>query len=327
MKKTRDAVVIIAEAQGDETAPITLELLALAREIQLAQPCKIRFLMVGHGTEATARDLARRTGREVVAVEAETLRDYNTETCLEILQEHLPGLSPRFVLMGQTPRGMDLAPRLAVRLGAGCITGVDALCVEEGELRFSRTAFGGKISLQMAPARSITVVTATPGAFTAPQESVSSQGSVRLVSSARRSARSRTLGIIEAPRQERGLSEADVIVAAGRGIGTRENLALIERLASVFPRSAVAASRPLCDQGWMDYPRQVGLTGATVSPKLYFACGISGAVQHTVGMQGSGFIVAVSRDPHAAIFRIADVCVVDDLEAFIPAFLALCREE
>ena len=118
-----------------------------------------------------------------------------------------------------------------------------------------------------------------------------------------------------------GISEADVIVAAGQGFGEEENLELARQLAAVFPKSAIAGSRIVCDLGWLGYGCQVGVTGATVSPRLYIACGISGAVQHVTGMRGSGFIVAINKDPAAAIFQMADVCVVEDLITFIPILL------
>ncbi|MCJ7809019.1 MAG: electron transfer flavoprotein subunit alpha/FixB family protein, partial [Desulfobulbaceae bacterium] len=108
---------------------------------------------------------------------------------------------------------------------------------------------------------------------------------------------------------------------AGWGVGEKENMALIKQLSALFPRSAVAGSRPVCDMGWLEYKRQVGLTGATVSPKLYIACGISGAMPHQVGMQGAGFIVAISTDPRAPIFNLSDVCIQEDLKRFIPALV------
>ncbi|MBW2616973.1 MAG: electron transfer flavoprotein subunit alpha/FixB family protein, partial [Deltaproteobacteria bacterium] len=117
------------------------------------------------------------------------------------------------------------------------------------------------------------------------------------------------------------LTEADVIVSAGKGIGRKENLEIIERLAALFPKSAVAGSRSVCDSKWLDRNRQVGYTGATVSPKLYIAAGISGATQHIAGMRSSGFIVAINSDPNAAIFNVSDVCVVEDLTTFVPVFI------
>ena len=134
--------------------------------------------------------------------------------------------------------------------------------------------------------------------------------------------RIRALGIAAAEIQDLDLTLADVIVCAGRGVGSAENIDAVRRLAALFPKSAVACSRPVCDLGWMDYRHQVGLTGRTVAPKLYIACGVSGAAQHLAGMRGAGFVVAVNKDPHAAIFQVADVGVVEDLAAFIPLLIS-----
>jgi electron transfer flavoprotein alpha subunit len=137
---------------------------------------------------------------------------------------------------------------------------------------------------------------------------------------------SRSLGIKQANTDTAGIGDANVIVAAGNGIGEKENLDFIHQLAALFAKSAVAGSRIVCDMGWLGYQCQVGVTGTTVSPQLYIACGISGAVQHVMGMQGSEFIVAINKDPSAAIFQVADICIVEDLTAFIPAFIHAFRE-
>jgi len=187
--------------------------------------------------------------------------------------------------------------------------------------------YNGKIELRLAPLSHTTVVTVLPGAFKAEKRKSRSPGPVEFYSNRAVPKRTRPLGVKRVRQEDAGLAQADVVVAAGRGLGKVENLAMIRKLADLFPRSAVAGSRPICDQGWMDYKRQVGLTGATVSPKLYLACGISGAIQHTTGMQGSGFVVAISTDPDAAIFDMAHVCIVEDLTTFIPTFLALFEED
>jgi electron transfer flavoprotein alpha subunit len=122
------------------------------------------------------------------------------------------------------------------------------------------------------------------------------------------------------------LADADVIVSAGRGIGRQENLSLIYRLASVFSRSAVGGSRPVCDAGWLQYKQQVGMTGATVTPKLYIACGISGAMQHVSGMRGAGFIVSINTDPNAAIFNVSDVCIAEDAAEFLSLLISELKD-
>jgi electron transfer flavoprotein alpha subunit len=180
---------------------------------------------------------------------------------------------------------------------------------------------GGKIVAHVRPESDAAMVTVQPGSFevTTSQDTVPGAVDIRRVDFEPR--RSRSLGVTIGQAEDSGLQEADIIVSAGRGIGKRENLDLIDRLAALFPKSAVGGTRPVCDLGWLEYKKQVGLTGATVTPELYFACGISGAQQHLSGMRGAQFIVAVNSDPHAAIFNVADVCVVEDVTTFIPAFI------
>nr|HPR04350.1 electron transfer flavoprotein subunit alpha/FixB family protein [Deltaproteobacteria bacterium] len=134
-------------------------------------------------------------------------------------------------------------------------------------------------------------------------------------------ARSRLLGVREPAHRDSALRDAEVIVSAGRGIGKKENVEIVRELASLFPRSAVGASRSVCDLGWLEYGRQIGTTGQTVAPKLYIACGISGAIQHVAGMRGAHTIVAINTDPDAAIFRVAHYCIVEDITTFIPVLM------
>jgi electron transfer flavoprotein alpha subunit len=133
---------------------------------------------------------------------------------------------------------------------------------------------------------------------------------------------SQTLEVREASNEPLNFDDADVIVAAGRGIRNAKNLKLLENLAAIFPKAGLGASRAVCDLGWLGYRHQIGITGQTVSPRLYIACGISGAMQHLAGMKESRIIVAINNDPHAAIFQVADLGIVENLETFIPILLA-----
>ena len=316
----RSIVIVVEHGQG-KAAPINCELAALADEIRQARPLDIKAVVLGKDPVSPAQEMASRTGIPVIALQNPHLAEYNGELYKDLLAELLPRLDPLFVLVAQTTRGLDFGPGLAARLEAGCITGVNAVSLAQGDLCFSRAAFNGKIVLDMVATVKTAVLMIQPGAFKALQPTTYGPGQIELTTSTTEPKKTRSLGARRARQEDARLSEADVIVAAGRGIGRQENLPLIERLAALFPRSAVAGSRPICDNKWLEYKRQVGFTGATVSPKLYIACGISGAIQHTVGMQGSGFIVAISTDPNAAIFNIADVCIVEDLTTFIPTFL------
>ena len=314
-------IVIIAELRGNQVNPITYELLALAEKIRRTHTLPVKMILLGADVEMPAREIADASGEAVLAIENGHLKTYNGELTKDLLYDILSALYPVFILAAQTTRGLDFGPGLAVRLEAACITGVNAL-VDKGEgLCFSRAAYHGKIVTHVLSATETTLLLVQPGAFRAVEKEAKASGPVEIKTSDAEPKRIRSLGISATRSEDAGLAGANVVVAAGRGVGEKENMALIKQLSALFPRSAVAGSRPVCDMGWLEYKRQVGLTGATVSPKLYIACGISGAMPHQVGMQGAGFIVAISTDPRAPIFNLSDVCIQEDLKRFIPALV------
>ena len=188
---------------------------------------------------------------------------------------------------------MDFTPGLAVRLSAACITNVESLVKDETGICFSRSMFGGKIIADVRLETELAVLTLQPGAFRPPTFESSTPGLVEVRTMEYRERQCHSMPIEPRETGDATLAEAAVIVSAGRGIGKRENLDLIHRLAALFPKSAVGGSRPICDVGWLELRRQVGQTGATVTPDLYIACGILGTAQHISGMQGSKFIVAI----------------------------------
>jgi electron transfer flavoprotein alpha subunit len=165
-----------------------------------------------------------------------------------------------------------------------------------------------------------------PGIFKPDQQSDQKSGRVVIRKVAAKAHQWRSMGVKQVAMTAKGIAEAEVVVAAGQGIGDKDNLDLINQLAAIFAKPAIAGSRIVCDLGWLEYGCQVGVTGATVSPQLYLACGISGAIQHISGMRGSDFIVAINQDPAAAIFQVADVCVVEDLKSFIPVLIETYQE-
>ncbi|RJX35361.1 MAG: electron transfer flavoprotein subunit alpha/FixB family protein [Desulfarculus sp.] len=318
------SVVVVAELRQGELAPVTWELLACARRIAPAAGLALYAVVLGQAVQEAAGRLAA-AGAAVTALQGPGLALYNGQAWREVLAQALPSLRPAIVLAAHTTQGLDFAPGLAVRLGAACLTGVERVAVQDGRLLFGRPAWHSKAVAQYAAAAPLSVLTVQPGAFAAEAPAADqAAGSLEVRPAAPLAGSVRFLGLRRAAEQSADLTQAQVVVAAGRGIGKPENLALVQRLAACFSSAAVAGSRPVCDAGWLDYSRQVGITGATVSPQLYIACGISGARQHTAGMQGAGFIVAISLDPQAAIFNLADLCIVEDLTLFIPAFLAEC---
>ena len=320
-------IVVIAEQAGGQIRPVGYEVIAFARKLQSTTDAdSIGVLLLSDKIENPARELAEQTGLNITGVQIPEMENYSGEAYLQALTEVLAEMQPGFVCMAHSSQGLDYAPALAVKLNATCLTGITDCFDCEGEICFDRPMYGGKIDAHLKPAGSATVVTVQPGCFRAEKAAGGLKGKVTVVSTSAKSKRSRSLGIMSAEPDTAGIEEASVIVAAGRGIGEKENLDMIDRLAALFPRSTVAGSRIVCDMGWLQYQRQVGVTGKTVSPQLYIACGISGAVQHIIGMRGSEFIVAINKDPSAAIFQTSDICIVEDLTVFIPEFLRVCRK-
>jgi electron transfer flavoprotein alpha subunit len=315
-------IIVIAELSDGRVLPVTEELIAFARALAAGDSGPVRIMVPGRDIEPVACRLADETGMDVIALEGDSLEPYNAEMWMAALASRLAVRKPRYVCIPHTSRGCDFAPGLAVRLGAACITAVEGIRRQDGVISFTRSIFNGKIRMYVAPETDTSVLTVLPGVFNTQEMSRkgsgSSPGHVQILKIPDRPQRIRAMGMIPAAEQDLDLALSDVIVSAGRGVGCEENLAWIRRLAGLFSKSAVGCSRALCDLGWLGYKHQIGLTGRTVAPKLYIACGISGAVQHIAGMRDSRFIVAVNKDPRAAIFQVADVGIVEDLNTFIP---------
>jgi len=336
-----DEILVIAELSGGRVLPVTYELIAFARALAGDDSTAVHIMAAGRDVEALARDLAHETGMDIVALEGDALEPYNAETWMAALAPRIAERKPRYICIPHTSRGCDFAPGLAVRLGAACITAVEDFRRQDGVMSFARSIYNGKIRTHIAPQTDVAVLCVLPGAFKAAIEyqgipdpsplpgmkqdeyfqDPGASGHVEVLKSQDRPQKIRALGVIPSAAQDIDLALADVIVSAGRGIGAGENLELIRRLAGLFSKSAIGCSRAVCDLGWLDHKHQVGMTGRTVAPKLYIACGISGAVQHIAGMRGSRFIVAVNKDPRAAIFQVADIGVVEDMNTFIPLLI------
>ena len=319
--------MVIAEHFQGEIRPVTHELVRFAEALQEVRPAGIQILVLGEKVEGLAKSLAKTTGKDVLGILAPQLTRYNGQAYKTVLHEVLREHPPAYVCVAHSSRGSDFAPGLAMRMGAACITGVSSISVQEGVICFSRDIYGGKINADMVSSSKTTVLTVQPGSYGPTPKNDQAGGKVYLKSVVVVPQASTTLSTTAFQTSDLDLSIARIIVSAGRGIGEAENLQLIRNLASVFPRSVVCGSRPVIDLGWMTYDRQVGITGAIVTPDLYIACGISGAAQHAGGMKGSGFIVSINTDPMAAIFNLSDICIVEDLKTFIPLLLEKMAEQ
>jgi electron transfer flavoprotein alpha subunit len=308
-------IYIIAELRKGCITPETYELVSFARAVDNGK--KPVFLLLGKKVEGQAREISQKTGCDSLVLTADHLEHYNALSYAHALIEILQEQTACWVCLPHTSMGYDLAPRLAVLLKAACITGVESA----GDGALCRAIHSGRFIEEIVPNTPRVVVTVLPGAFEPWKEMSSSSGSVKVREAAFTELPSRTLGSLESAYRDSALKDAEVIVSGGRGIGKKESISLIKELAAVFPRSAVGASRSACDLGWFERKQQIGTTGLTVSPKLYIACGISGAFQHVSGMRGAQTIVAINTDIHAPIFQVAHYCVVEDLTTFIPVLL------
>lgn len=319
-------IVIIVDLENGAAHPAGLEAVRAARALARGE-APLCIMTLGDSVRNAATDLAARTGIDVLALENERASGYTAGLWKAALAEAIEPLDPRFVVVPHTARGYDFAPGLAVRLGAACLTAVEAVREDEGAIVLERSAFGGKALMDLLPPDGRVVLTVQPGAFPTEETVPASPGAVTVRHSEAVDTRFRFLGRTAVESGAASLNEAEVIVAAGRGIGKKENLELIRALASLFPHSALAGSRAVCDAGWMEYARQVGVTGKTVAPRLYIACGISGTAQHLAGMKNSQTIVAINTDPGAPIFSVAHIGIVEDLTNFIPLFIETCKKK
>jgi electron transfer flavoprotein alpha subunit len=249
---------------------------------------------------------------------AETYGEYNPAAHKALLLEVVKKENPDLIVFSHSSYGWDLAPRLALALGAGQVSEV----IDYRDESFIVPACNAKLQRQVRPATAVTVVTLQAGAFSPAGEP---QGTPSLQSvEAEPGSGIEFLGYEVAEKAGVDLTKAEVIVSAGRGIGKPENVELAAKLAEALG-GEYGASRPVVDAGWVEHSRQVGTTGTTVAPKLYVACGISGAIQHLAGMKKSEFIVAINTDRDAPIGEVADVLVVADLKQFVPALTEKLR--
>jgi electron transfer flavoprotein alpha subunit len=314
-------ILVIAEQRDGKLNRATWETIAAAQ--QAGGP--VRTAVIGSGADAAAADVAAADAAEVVVVESPAVGEYTADGYVIALSALIGQEKPDLVFLPHTYQTRDFAPALAARLGRALVTDVTGVRKQDNSLVYSRPVFQGKLNADVAAeGEAPHLVTFQIGSYRA--DAVARGASKAPV---RKSPVSVDAGAIrqkpEAPfkeaKQAVDLSQAERIVAIGRGIKGQEHLKLAEQLAQAMG-AEIAASRPICDAGWLPMDRQIGSSGQTVAPKLYVALGISGAIQHLVGMKGSRTIVAINKDPEAPIFEIADYGIVGDLFEVVPAMIA-----
>jgi electron transfer flavoprotein alpha subunit len=316
-------ILVIAEQTRGKLNRATWETVAAAQQLAGGQP--IAIVVPGSRVDGVARELAAAQVQEIVTIDHPALASYTPDGHAAALQQVITRMSPSIVLLPHTYQSRDFAPKLAAGMQRALITDVTAIkSVRDGEQAFVRPMFQGKLTADVVPqGPGPHFVTIQIGAFRADQaDRGSSAAPVRAVDVTLDAAaiRQKPEEPFQQAKQSVDLSQAERIVAVGRGIKGQEHLPLARRLAEALG-AELGASRPICDAGWLPMERQVGSSGQTVAPKVYVALGISGAIQHLVGMKGSNVIVAINKDPDAPIFEIADYGIVGDLFEIVPALI------
>ncbi len=317
-------IMVFAEHQGGKLTRPTWEALAAGQHLAQGLGTTVTAALLGSNLGSMAADLAAAAVHEILTVDSPLLADYTADGYTFGLRAVIEQEQPRFVVFSHTYQARDFAPKLAAALGRGLVSDCLGYRNEEGKLIFVRQVFQGKycadvelvreapyfVSFQAAAFREDAV---QRGANPAPITAVA-------VELAADSIRAKPGERFREAKQAVDLTQAEAIVAVGRGIKAPENVDLAQKLAEALG-AELGASRPICDNGWLPMDRQIGSSGQTVAPKLYVALGISGAIQHMVGMKGSGTVVAINKDKEAPIFEVATYGIVGDLFEIVPPLI------
>jgi electron transfer flavoprotein alpha subunit len=307
-------ILVIAEQVEGQFRKVTFEILSAAQQLAGRIGGNISVVVLGNGVAQIASELAAYGATDILVADDSALADFTTEAYTHVLADIISSKAPALILVGATTQGKDLAARLSARLNLALAADCVALDVDDGQVTATRPMYGGKILADVALAGDTAIVSLRPNTFTINQAPAG--GNVETVSVGVGDVKTRVTG----KQMETGkvdLTEADIVVSGGRGMGGND-YSTVEALADLLG-AAVGASRSAVDEGWRPATDQVGQTGKTVSPNLYIAAGISGAIQHLAGMSSSKVIVAINKDPEAPIFTKADYGIVGDLFEVVPA--------
>nr|MDA8100560.1 electron transfer flavoprotein subunit alpha/FixB family protein [Nitrospiraceae bacterium] len=322
-------VWVFAEQHKGDIASVSLELLGEGRKLADKRNAKLSAVLVGSGIKAKAKDLIAHGADLVFVADDPALKDFNDDSYAAVLTTLAQQHKPEIILAGATAIGRSFFPKVASTLYAGLTADCTMLDIDvaTGHLHQTRPAFGGNIMATiMTPNHRPQMATVRHKVMKPSVRDDRRSGEVIDVKYSQSGAvRTKVLRTVEELADTVNICEADIVVAGGRGLGSQKNFQLIEELAKVLG-GAVAATRGAVDEGWIPYSHQVGQTGKTVCPKLYIACGISGAIQHVAGMSSSETIVAINKDPDAPIFSVATYGIVGDVHEVVPAMIKKIRE-
>src|SRR5271166_2553253 len=317
-------ILLITEQRQGQWNKTTFETLAAAQQIAAETQSRLAAVVIGKGVAALAGELAASKLDEVFLVEHDLLAAYTPDGYTIALKQVIAQAKPDLVILPHTYQVRDFAPKLAASLGKGMIGDCVGYRQDNGKLIFVRQMFQGKTAADVVfEGAAPWFATFQAGAFRA---DLVAQGASKAaitpvtVEVKPEQIRTKPLELFREAKQAVDLTQAPILVSIGRGIKAPENIALAEKLAKLMG-GEVSASRPICDEGWLPMDRQIGSSGQTVAPKLYLALGISGAIQHVVGMKASRTIAAINKDANAPIFEVADYGVVGDLFEIVPALI------
>lgn len=310
------AILIFGEVQDGKIKKTTFELLSKAKELAAGE---VHCALLGHGVQGLTGECAGFGADVITVVDHEKLKTYSSSAYAKALSEIVQKVKPTAVLASATPIGKDLLPKVAARMGVGMASECTHLeKAGDGRLKAKRPMYAGKVIASVEiPAASPQFFSCRPNSFAVQKTAGAGKVETLAVEFAAGDLATLIKDVVKGASAKVDLSEAEIIVAGGRSLGSADNFKILDDLAAVLG-AAVGASRAAVDAGYCPHSMQVGQTGKTVNPKLYIACGISGAIQHLAGMRTSKVIVAINKDPDAPIFKIADYGIVDDLFKVVP---------
>lgn len=325
----KDVYVFIEQREGNVQS-VALELLGKAKELAAALNEKVVALFPGYNISNQAQMLIEYGADKVICIDQPELKDYLTEQYKQALCQAIDEFKPSIVLLGATTIGRDLGPRLSAKVGTGLTADCTRLEIsEERELMMTRPAFGGNLMATiMCTEHRPQMSTVRPGVMQKADRDASRKGEIiefKPVFDASKF-KVRILESVKENKDKVNITEAKILVSGGRGVGNAEGFKKLEKMANILD-AQVSSSRAMVDAGIMDHDRQVGQTGKTVRPDLYFAIGISGAIQHLAGMEESDYIIAINKDKYAPIFGVADLGIVGDMNKIVPLLTERLEKE